>query len=87
VPLDANEGAYGDSVLYVDVPEEIVAEYEWVQDIGYREFLVPAEILNQFPVNHCHICDCCGTEYGETECPWCLGYERASSDPRSGKIL
>ena len=27
-PLDANEGAYGDTVLCVDIPEEIVAEYE-----------------------------------------------------------
>jgi len=71
-PLDANEGAYGDVVLFVVMPEEIVVEYEWIQDIGYREFLVPANIISQFPINRCHICDRCSTEYGEAECPWCF---------------
>jgi hypothetical protein len=83
-PLDANEGAYGDVVLFVEIPEGIVPQYEWVQDIGYREFLVPAEIVNQFPVNRCHICDLCGIEYGEPECPWCLRYGDDLDPPKAG---
>jgi len=27
-----------------------VARYEWVQDIGYREFLVPAELVTRVGV-------------------------------------
>jgi hypothetical protein len=47
-PLDANEGAQGDVVLLVDIPEEVFAKYEWVEDgKPYREALVPAEILNE----------------------------------------
>jgi hypothetical protein len=49
IPLDVNDGAMGDIVLAVDIPEEIVTDYEWVQDgIGYREFLVPAEVVNRY---------------------------------------
>ena len=51
VPPDANEGASGDDLLAVEIPEEAIAEYEWVQDLpGYREWLVPAEIVNCYPV-------------------------------------
>src|SRR4051812_17399614 len=46
VPLDENEGAHGDTVLEVSVDESHIAEYEWIQDIGYREWLVPAVVLN-----------------------------------------
>jgi hypothetical protein len=49
-PLDENEGADGDVVLEVDVPEELFVEYEWVQDIGYREAMIPAAKLNRCPV-------------------------------------
>lgn len=48
-PLDENEGASGDIVLEVtiDLPESKVAQYEWVEEgKGYREFLVPAELIN-----------------------------------------
>lgn len=49
VPLDINEGAVGDVVLTVEIPEEVVAEHEWVEDgKGYREFLVPAEVVNRY---------------------------------------
>jgi hypothetical protein len=36
---DVNEGAGGDIVLEVNIPEELVAGYEWVyeHEIGYRE--------------------------------------------------
>ena len=48
VPLDGNEGASGDVLLQVELPsEEMVAEYEWIQDIGYREWLVPAALINE----------------------------------------
>lgn len=48
-PLDCNEGAKGDDLLVADVPECLVAEFEWIEDgKGYREFLVPAAILNQY---------------------------------------
>jgi hypothetical protein len=70
-PLDSDEGACGDVVLFIEIPEEIIAEYEWIQDMGYREFLVPAEIVDRFPIRQCHICDECSTEYGGTECWWC----------------
>ena len=52
-PLDENEGAKGGDVLMLDIPEAAVAEYEWKQEIsfGYREFLVPAEIVNRYPVS------------------------------------
>jgi hypothetical protein len=50
-PLDANEGATGDDLLAVEIPEEAIAEYEWVQDFpDYREWLVPGEIVNRYPV-------------------------------------
>lgn len=47
VPLDANEGAKGDILLEVLIPIELVKPYEWVEEgKSYREFLVPARILN-----------------------------------------
>jgi hypothetical protein len=48
-PVDVNEGASGNVVLCLDVPEVVLAKYEWIEDRkGYREFLVPAEALNRF---------------------------------------
>ena len=48
-PLDANDGAEGDTVITMEV--ELTAEeldfFEWVQEgSGYREWLIPAETLN-----------------------------------------
>ena len=38
-------------MLAVDIPETMIAEYEWVEDgKPYREWLIPAEILNRYPV-------------------------------------
>ena len=49
-PLDIYEGADGNVLLVLDIPEEIFAKYEWVEDgKPYREALVPAEILNILP--------------------------------------
>lgn len=48
--LDANEGVVtGEDVLDLEIPEEVVAPYEWIEeDKAYREFLVPAEIANRY---------------------------------------
>jgi hypothetical protein len=47
--LDSNEGAASEDVLDLEIPEEIVAPFEWIEeDKGYREFLVPAEIVNRY---------------------------------------
>ena len=36
-------------MLDLEIPEEIVAPFEWIEeDKGYREFLVPAEIVNRY---------------------------------------
>ncbi len=70
-PLDANEGAYGDVVLFVEIPDEVVAPCEWVQDIGYREFLIPAHIVNRYRIRECALCETCDSEYGGQHCWWC----------------
>ena len=47
-PLNNTEGASGDTVLQIEIAEEIVAPYEWVEyDKLFREWLVPAAILNK----------------------------------------
>ncbi len=55
VTLGADDGAPGDDLLVVEIPEEVVAEYEWVDERGgpYREFLVPAEVVNKYAVERC----------------------------------
>jgi hypothetical protein len=51
--LDANEGVDGTDVLVLDIPENVLAEYEWVEEESrnYRECLVPAAILNAYEVD------------------------------------
>jgi hypothetical protein len=49
VPLDSNEGAEGDTLLEVllAVPLARINDYEWIEEgKGYREWLVPAALLN-----------------------------------------
>lgn len=49
VPLDENEGAKGPVLLkiHLSLRRQLLREYEWVEEgKGYREFLVPAEVLN-----------------------------------------
>ncbi len=49
--LDENEGAWGETVLVVEMPESEVREWEWIEENkGYREFLVPAAVVNRFSV-------------------------------------
>jgi hypothetical protein len=51
-PLDPNEGAWGRFVIALDVPESELEPYEWVEEGRfYREFLVPAELLNGRPLD------------------------------------
>jgi len=46
-PLDENEGANGDILLALIVPSGSLDRYEWIEEgKGYREFLVPAKVLN-----------------------------------------
>src|SRR5450759_3089381 len=50
-PLSCGDGGLiGDEpLLRIDVPESVLAEFEWVQDVGYREWLVPASIIKRYP--------------------------------------
>jgi len=48
-PLDAADCIHGDTLLAITIPEDVVAEYEWIEEgKHYREWLVPAEIVNSF---------------------------------------
>src|SRR5262245_58725355 len=48
-PLDANEGAWGHTFLTVELPDELIADCEWIEEgKPYREWLIPAGIVNQF---------------------------------------
>ncbi len=53
------------------IPDEMVASYEWVQDIGYREFLLPADVANCYSIRMCSVCQSCGSEYGGEGYWWC----------------
>jgi hypothetical protein len=47
VPLDIHEGADGDSLLRIELPEQAVADCEWIEEgKPYREWLVPAQRIN-----------------------------------------
>jgi hypothetical protein len=49
VPLDANEGAFGDTLLLVelDLTEGDLAQFEWIEEgKGFREWLIPAALIN-----------------------------------------
>src|ERR1700722_2127622 len=48
VPLDINEGPDGETLLQVELLEQTIANYEWIEDgKPYREWLVPARLLNE----------------------------------------
>jgi hypothetical protein len=51
-PLSTGEGGLsGDEpLLRLDIPENALAEHEWVNEpfMGYREWLVPAAIVNGY---------------------------------------
>lgn len=47
-PLDINDGADGDTLLAIEMPEEVIREYEWIEERkSYREWLIPAALANQ----------------------------------------
>jgi len=49
VPLDANSGAWGDTILEVttDLLEDDLADYEWIEEEKpSREWLIPAALIN-----------------------------------------
>src|ERR671923_1156729 len=47
-PLDENEGADGDTVLAVEIPDELFVEHEHVEEgKTYREAMIPADRLNE----------------------------------------
>jgi hypothetical protein len=48
-PVDCNEGAQGDQVLIVEVPDAVdLGEFEIVEDgKPYREWCIPAALLNR----------------------------------------
>ena len=46
-PLDENEGADGDGVIELAIPESLFTEYELVEEgLTYREAMIPADALN-----------------------------------------
>jgi hypothetical protein len=48
-PIDANEGAEGNTVLEVllNATEESLADWEWIEEgKSYREWLIPAAVIN-----------------------------------------
>ena len=48
-PLDFGQGAKGNDLLTLDMPDDVLAEYEWIEDgKPYREFLIPADIVNSY---------------------------------------
>jgi hypothetical protein len=49
-PLDEQSGGRSGDAIAVNIPTEIVGPWEWVEDHKpYREFLVPADLVNQYP--------------------------------------
>jgi hypothetical protein len=48
-PLTSNEGAKGEKLLMIYIPENVLIEYEWIEeDKPYREFLIPASVVNGY---------------------------------------
>ena len=49
VPLDINEGAKGDDLLEVSLPDDVdLSDFEVIEEAKpYREWCVPAELLNR----------------------------------------
>ena len=48
-PLDGNEGAKGDHVLEIEMPDEAVGQYECISEgLPYREFIIPAAVVAKY---------------------------------------
>ena len=49
-PLTNQSGCSDPVVFEIDVPMDLIADHEWIEDgKPYREWLVPASVLNTFP--------------------------------------
>ena len=48
-PLDDLDCIDGDTLLKIEIPEALLTEFEWIEEgKHYREWLVPAELVNAF---------------------------------------
>lgn len=48
-PLDSNEDADGEIVFELDIPEEVFAAREWIEEgKPYREALLPDKVVNKY---------------------------------------
>jgi hypothetical protein len=54
-PLDANEGARGNRLLIIELPEDVFREHEYTEEgFPYREAIIPAAVLNRYgPPREC----------------------------------
>jgi len=45
--LDANEGAFGDTVIRIRLDEREIAQFEWIDEGKmYREWCIPVHLVN-----------------------------------------
>jgi integrase len=59
------------ALLVIEVPDDEIVAYEWIEEgKGYREALVPAEVLNKWPVYRGLECDECGAIAREGTAGW-----------------
>ena len=50
--LDENEGICSEAYLVLDIPDEHLTSYEWMEEgKGYREWCIPAALANSFFAN------------------------------------
>lgn len=48
-PVDIRMGGGDEAVMLVlEMPESIVVTFEWVTSLAYRQFLIPAALLNTY---------------------------------------
>ena len=51
--LDENEGICSEAYLVLEIPDEHLDSYEWMEEgKGYREWCIPAGLANSFFTNH-----------------------------------
>lgn len=71
-PWDEVVSPRGEFLIAIDAPVDLLAEYEWVEEgRGYREALVPAEVLNRHSMRRVWQCADCGTLTDARLCPDC----------------
>lgn len=47
-PLEANEGAFGNTLIRIRLDEREIAQFEWVERGKlYREWLIPVQLVNR----------------------------------------